>query len=518
MTTLNERIETNLLLQDAFAFIADFANAGRWDPGVATSERLDAGPLRVGARYRLGVRMRGRVAPMEYADHGLEPPHRVVLSGRGSGVAAVDDIRFEATAEAGTRIDYTADIRLRGLLRLLTPFAGAAFAKIARDAATGMQRALDRAAERRVRPAWTIADRRSGDQRPDRACARRCPPTDHRVHLFERETAPRRAHPTVPVERPDGPVPVDTGFIVYNETDLPAVRRAARASSGSRPSRATCRSAARVAACGIEFSSRGARGIFAAGLPRRPPVALVDGRRRVPLLRGRAPSHRWPRARRVDDPRRVARRPRVRPRPSGTTSSSRSTSAVWSTGMRTGSRVPRRLPAPLPRQPRADRLSQRPCSGARSRGIGGVRASRSSPGWRPGPSRRAARWWRSRREAARGHRRDRRRARTSGSTPSSWRPTRTTRCACCATPTRASAPRSAASSTRRTRSSCTRTSGCCRRGERARASWNVETADCRRPADAADDDLPHEPAPTAPGPNAVPASRSTRATAIGPNT
>ena len=62
-----------------------------------------------------------------------------------SGVTATDDIRFEAIP-SGTRIDYTADIRLRGLLRLVTPFAGGAFARIARDARDGMQRTLDRRA------------------------------------------------------------------------------------------------------------------------------------------------------------------------------------------------------------------------------------------------------------------------------------------------------------------------------------------------------------------------------------
>ena len=145
MTTFRERIETALPLQDAFDFVADFSNAEQWDPGVASSEALDAGPVREGTRFKLGVRMGGRVAPMEYAVTTWEPPHRVVLTGSGSGVAAVDDIRFETTP-AGTRIDYTADIRLRGLLRLLAPFAGGSFARIARDARDGMQRALDRRA------------------------------------------------------------------------------------------------------------------------------------------------------------------------------------------------------------------------------------------------------------------------------------------------------------------------------------------------------------------------------------
>ena len=148
MTRLTERIQTALPIDDAFGFVAEFANSMHWDPGVATSERIDTGPVGLGARYRLGVRMRGRVAPMEYRITTFEAPRRVVLTGEGSGVSAVDEIRFEP-AGTGTRIDYTADIRLGGLMRLAQPFVGGAFAKIARDALGGMQRALDaRAAER----------------------------------------------------------------------------------------------------------------------------------------------------------------------------------------------------------------------------------------------------------------------------------------------------------------------------------------------------------------------------------
>jgi carbon monoxide dehydrogenase subunit G len=78
---------------------------------------------------------------MEYRISVFEPPSRVVLVGSGSGVSAVDEIRF-GPAGTGTRIDYIADIRLGGLLRLAQPFLGGAFAKIARNAADGMGRTL----------------------------------------------------------------------------------------------------------------------------------------------------------------------------------------------------------------------------------------------------------------------------------------------------------------------------------------------------------------------------------------
>jgi carbon monoxide dehydrogenase subunit G len=142
MPVLHETIDTPLPIDDAFAFVADFANAERWDPGVATSARLDAGPVGLGTRYRLGVRMAGRVAPMEYVITTFDAPHHVVLTGSGSNVHAVDTIRFSMD-RARTRIDYTADIRLGGWMRLLQPFVGGAFDRLAKAALGGMQRALD---------------------------------------------------------------------------------------------------------------------------------------------------------------------------------------------------------------------------------------------------------------------------------------------------------------------------------------------------------------------------------------
>ncbi len=148
MTRIHERIETTLPIEAAFDYIADFATNQEWDPGTLSSTRIDDGPVGRGARYQLHVRMGGRVAPMEYRIRDYQRPDRVVLVGRGSGVDAVDDIRFERT-DRGTLIDYTADIRLGGILRFVQPFLGGTFAKIGGDAAAGMTQAL---ASRVTRP------------------------------------------------------------------------------------------------------------------------------------------------------------------------------------------------------------------------------------------------------------------------------------------------------------------------------------------------------------------------------
>lgn len=147
MTTLNETIHTALSPEAAFAYVADFASSPEWDPGVATAERVGDEPIGVGTRYELGVRIGNRVAPMEYRITEFDPPNRVVLVGSGSGVSATDTIEFLRTA-GGTSVVYTADINLQGIRRLVQPFLGATFAKIARDASAGMQRELDARAAR----------------------------------------------------------------------------------------------------------------------------------------------------------------------------------------------------------------------------------------------------------------------------------------------------------------------------------------------------------------------------------
>ena len=102
MTRLNRQIETRLGIDDAFAFIADFGNAMHWDPGVASSEAVDTARSGLGSRSRLGVRLGSRVAPMEYRVTTFDPPSVVVLTGSGSNVEAVDEIRF-APSGSGTR-------------------------------------------------------------------------------------------------------------------------------------------------------------------------------------------------------------------------------------------------------------------------------------------------------------------------------------------------------------------------------------------------------------------------------
>jgi hypothetical protein len=79
---------------------------------------------------------------MEYRITEYEAPKRVVLVGEGEGVWTRDEISFSGVAE-GTRVGYVAEIRLGGLLGLIQPLLGRAFAGIASGAVTGMKHELD---------------------------------------------------------------------------------------------------------------------------------------------------------------------------------------------------------------------------------------------------------------------------------------------------------------------------------------------------------------------------------------
>lgn len=142
MTRLSEQVTSPVDRETAFEYVADFARQAEWDPNTASSRRIDVGPMGVGARFALDVRIGPRQAPMEYRITEFEPPSRVVLVGEGSGVWSRDEITFTETGE-GTRVDYVAEIRLSGFLGLLQPFLGWAFTGIGRNAVAGMKRQLD---------------------------------------------------------------------------------------------------------------------------------------------------------------------------------------------------------------------------------------------------------------------------------------------------------------------------------------------------------------------------------------
>ena len=138
MTLLKETAATSLSPDDAFAYVGDFANIDRWDPGVTRSVKSTAGDVSVGTVYDLVLDYRGREMNMQYEVTDYEPTKRIVLVGTGGPIHAIDTISFEPNGD-GTLVTYEADLRLRGIARIIQPLMKGRFEAIGDAAGNGLR-------------------------------------------------------------------------------------------------------------------------------------------------------------------------------------------------------------------------------------------------------------------------------------------------------------------------------------------------------------------------------------------
>lgn len=131
-------------LDEVFDYAADFSNSQEWDPGVDSAVAVEPGPVRVGSRYRLEGTFGPSTLPMEYEVVEYEPPHRVVLHGRGEKFEALDTMEFTRSSDGSARISYTAEITLFGLLRFLGPLMTWPLDRMGRRALDGLVENLER--------------------------------------------------------------------------------------------------------------------------------------------------------------------------------------------------------------------------------------------------------------------------------------------------------------------------------------------------------------------------------------
>lgn len=117
---LHEIRHIDLPVEEVFNYVADFANTEQWDPGIKSARQIDSQNIGVGTKYDVVSEFGSSEIPMVYEIVEYEPHHRVVLTGEGDSVGAVDTIVFEAT-EGGTRVDYTADLTLKNWMKYLDP-------------------------------------------------------------------------------------------------------------------------------------------------------------------------------------------------------------------------------------------------------------------------------------------------------------------------------------------------------------------------------------------------------------
>ena len=132
--------------EKVFALVTSFGEVARILPGMVESVVLTPGPIAVGSRIREKRQVKGRVRESEMLVTAHEPAQRFWMDVHSGGKKAGEGGFDLAPAEdGGTRLRYTIDFRLPGLMVLLTPLVK----PIVRKEMEGDVAAIKRAAESR---------------------------------------------------------------------------------------------------------------------------------------------------------------------------------------------------------------------------------------------------------------------------------------------------------------------------------------------------------------------------------
>jgi hypothetical protein len=144
MSRYRTSFTTATSIEDAFDYLSRFSSSAEWDPGVVRARDLTPGPVQVGSAFEVVSSFAGRETPMTYEVVELDRPTRVVVRAETSAVVSRDEITFETQGDGRTQITYDADLRPRGVTRLIAPVLALAFKRIGDRAAAGLRDAVDR--------------------------------------------------------------------------------------------------------------------------------------------------------------------------------------------------------------------------------------------------------------------------------------------------------------------------------------------------------------------------------------
>lgn len=110
------------------AYLKDFANSEKWDPGTISTTRVGEGPVDVGAQWHNVSEFRGSKTELEYRLTRAEP-RRLTFVGENKTATSTDDLHFR-DVDSGTEISYHAHFEFHGLAKLATPFIKGALEKL----------------------------------------------------------------------------------------------------------------------------------------------------------------------------------------------------------------------------------------------------------------------------------------------------------------------------------------------------------------------------------------------------
>ena len=84
------------------------------------------------------MRFRGRSITLPYRIVEVDPPHRVVFAAETDSVVVRDEARIDPRGPSASSVTWDADLRLRGIRRLLDLPLRAIFNRVGEDAKEGL--------------------------------------------------------------------------------------------------------------------------------------------------------------------------------------------------------------------------------------------------------------------------------------------------------------------------------------------------------------------------------------------
>jgi pimeloyl-ACP methyl ester carboxylesterase len=118
--TFRHQVVTDRGVQEVFDYVSDFNSAHEWRAEVVESTASPAGPMAVGTRLREVAVVAGRRIVTDSVIDAVDPGSRWTFAHLSGPLPVSGEYRCTAVA-AGTRVDYTLQLELRGWWVLAAP-------------------------------------------------------------------------------------------------------------------------------------------------------------------------------------------------------------------------------------------------------------------------------------------------------------------------------------------------------------------------------------------------------------
>jgi carbon monoxide dehydrogenase subunit G len=121
-----------------WSYLADLRSVGEWDPSVKSATLTAGEPRTETARYRIAVSFGRRSIALPYRVVEVDRPRRVVFAAETGSVSVRDEARIEPVGAGNSRVTWDADLRLKGMRKVLELPLRVFFKRLGENAERGL--------------------------------------------------------------------------------------------------------------------------------------------------------------------------------------------------------------------------------------------------------------------------------------------------------------------------------------------------------------------------------------------